>query len=348
MMSNVPQLVPTYPMGAVPRFMPPMMGVPPPMNGQMMMPQPGMVPGMVPGMPMGFFPPMPQGPPIPPSTTQKPNMRNMNVPFAGAIDDANATSMNEDDRMDIEMDEDTTTKPNSLMSPSMFNRPPPQLFGGVPVAVVGGGDNADFANKNDAMNFNNNSGAGMDDRSGSREPIGNDRDREMRSRGRDRGAGNRDNRRNEFGNDKNSRWPNSRGRSNEDEAGGKRPDSRERNDSRSRDRSDRDKTLHDRLRDLAGDGNNRGGDFNNARNNMPWRDGMPHPMNYGGGGNNFGDRRQINMGGMPPALEDIRIPMPLENLRGPALAMGNKNQHGRGFGNSVYFSTSFCLPRPPL
>lgn len=358
MMGNVPQMVPAYPMGAVPRFMPPMLGsniplqlgVPPPMNGQMMMPQPGMVPGMPPmGLDkppptansayMGYFPPMPQVPPMPQPTTHKQNVRNVNAPFASAMDDATA-SMNSDDHMDIEMDEETTTKPNSnIMSPmNIFNRPPPQLYGQNISSTSG--DN-DFGNKNDVPNFNNS--GNPDDRSSSREPIGlNDRDREQRNRGRDRersdvrgrGVGNRDNRRNDFSNDKNSRWPNHKGRSKDGEPSGKpsRPDSRERNDSRSRDRADRDKPLQDRLRDLAGDINNRGGDFNNARNNMQWRDGMPHSINFSGS-NNYGERRQIGMSGMPPALEDIRIPVPLESLRGPSLAMGNKNNHGRGFGN---------------
>lgn len=376
MMGNVPQLVPAYPMGAVPRFMPPMLGpniplqlgVPPPMNGQMMMPQPGMVPGMPPmsldkppptanSAYMGYFPPMPQVPPMPQATPhkQQPFAGKMIANFencppiggnfdigskhSGAMEDAGA-SINSDDHMDIEMDEETLTKPNSnIMSPmNMFNRPPPQLFG--PNIGSTPGEN-EFGNKNDVPNFNN-SGS-TDGRSDSREPIGlNDRDRELRNRGRDRersdirgrGVGNRDNRRNDFSNDKNSRWPNHKGRSRDGEIGGKppRPDSRERNDSRSRERVDRDKTLQDRLRDLAGDGNNRGGDFNNARNNMQWRDGMPHSMNFAGT-NNYGERRQLGMSGMPPALEDIRIPLPLESLRGPSLALGNKNHHGRGFGN---------------
>lgn len=343
----MPQMVPPFPMGAVPRFMPPMnmnmglpLGVPPPMNGQMMIPQPGMVPGMPPPMGldkpppsaaggfMSYFPPMAQIPPMPQTST---------IPSAAG---------SADDHMDIEMEDETASTSKlsqnnnqSLISPmNMFNRPPPQLFGqnthsGLPSLTD------DFPSKDVGLNLD----ANQDDRSNSRDrnSASHDREREFRGRGRERErdnrnrGGNRDNRRADYSNERNTRWPENRGRSRDDDTTDvvrtNRQNSRERNDRRSRDRNERDKPLQDRLRDLAGDGNNRIGDFNNPRNNQQWRDGPPHPINFGG--NNFVDRRALNLTGAPPALEDIRIPIPLESLRGPPIGpMGNKNHHNRGFG----------------
>lgn len=337
MMGGVPPMIPAFQLGAVPRFMPPMMapnlglplGVPPPMNGQMLMSQPGMVPGMSAPMSldkpppsaananfMGYFPPMPQAPPIPQTTS---------LPTSSAAN-------NSDDHMDIEMeDEAPSAKLPSLMSP-MFNRPPP-LFGNPPLSAPPMGA-ADFPSAGDPT------AAGlMDGRRDQGMMGGNERERDMRGRGRDRERdnrnrmGNRDNRRSGNEYDKSSRWPNHRGRSKDSEMG--RTDSRERNE-RGRDRAERDKPLHDRLRDMAADG--RAGDFNNSRN-LQWRDGVPPPPHAIGfpGNNVYGnDRRPLNVSGPLPPLEDIRVPVPLESVRGPNAAAGNnKNHQGRGFGKST-------------
>lgn len=376
LMPGVPPMVPPFQMGTVPRFMPPMMppglgiplGVPPPMNG--MLPQPGMIPPppMGLGKPppgtsaayMGYFPPpIPQMPPVPTSTTP--------ATASGQLSSIGGASAGGDDHMDIELEDETSSKTplnsnQNLLSP-LFNRPPPQLFDSSIPPVN------QFALPNISDEFGNNERQNNDqrqERSLSRDrSVGNyDREREYRGRGREKDrdnrnrGGSRDNRRNDYNNerpnDRNSRWPaDNRGRSRDNEANN-RQNSRDRNDRRSRDRNDRDKTLQDRLRDLANDGNNRveGNDFNNLRNDMnprnntmQWRDGAPQQsqQNQVNFGNSFVDqsgRRPLSLGvatAALPALEDIRIgPIPLENLRGPPVGplMGNKG-HGRGFGKTM-------------
>lgn len=208
--------------------------------------------------------------------------------------------------MDIEMEDETSSKTSQSIVSPMFNRPPPQIFGqstGLP--------SAEEFNQNEEQPDN---GSTSHDRERDFRGRGRERERDNRNRGP-----NRDNRRNDFSSersgDRNARWSDrARSRDNAD-----RPDSRERNERRSRDRND--KSLQDRLRDLAADGNNRSGDWNS----MQWREG---PLNFGNG-----SRRPISMSGAPPALEDIRIPMPLESLRGPPIgAIANKGHHGRAFG----------------
>lgn len=370
LMPGVPPMVPPFQMGSVPRFMPPMMppglgiplGVPPPMNGQLMMQQAGIVPGIPPPIGldkpppgnsayMSYFPPIPQMPPISSTATGQ---------------STQPSASGGDDHMDIEMEDEIPSKTpqtsnQTIVSPlGLFNRPPPQLFGSnalhgnppVPTKVSEEFGNNERQNKEQRQ-----------ERSLSRDrSIGSyDRDREYRGRGREKErdnrnrSANRDNRRNDYSNerggDRNSRWPDNRGRSRDNEANRGRQNSRDRNDRRSRDRNDRDKNLQDRLRDLANDGGNRseGIDFNslrndiNPRNNMQWRDGPPPPPHQANFGNNFMEqpsRRPMNIGAALPALEDIRIgPIPLENLRGPPVGplMGNKG-HGRGFGR-FYFLT---------
>lgn len=229
---------------------------------------------------------------------------------------------------------------NNLMSPmNMFNRPPPNMFG---KNAMQPSSTNDFANKDRAPSFDDaNSDRGNN--SGNSSGIqGHDREKDFRGRGRERENRNSRGRRSDYSNERsgdrnsNTRWS-ERGRSRENDRSG-RPDSRERNDRNSMDRNDgRDKPLHDRLRNIPTDGNNPR-DFNNPRNNMPWRDAQPNQMNFN---NNFIDqsnappRPMAAFAGAPPALEDIRIPIPLESLRGmPIGPMGNKNHHNRRpFGN---------------
>lgn len=210
---------------------------------------------------------------------------------------ASANIGGSDDQMDIE--EDESNQPADPMfqknQQTMFNRPPPKIFGQNPMP------------SNDFPNKDNSRGSNFDDISNS----GNssmDRDNDMndfgRGRGpeRDRDRNNRTNRRdysNERGgtgggrNSNNSRWSDGRGRSRES----------------------------DRI--TPSDGNSR--DFNNSRNSMQWRDSQPNFNNT----NSFLDQpnarmNQVNMSaGPPPALEDMRLPIPIDNLRsGP---MGGPN-----------------------
>lgn len=245
--------------------------------------------------------------------------------------------------MDIEMeDEVSVTKNNNLMSPvNMFNRPPPNMFG---KNAMQSSSTNDFANKDRAPGFDdlNNDRA---NNSASSTAAGYDRDKDFRGRGRERErdnrnrSGNRDNRRNDYSSERtadrnsNTRWSEARGRSRENDRT-VRQNSRDRNDRSSADRNDgRDKLLQDRIRNISADGNNR--DFNNQRNNMQWRDAPPaNQMNFN---NNFIDqanavppRPMAAFTGAPPALEDIRIPIPLESLRGMPIGPMAKGHHGRG------------------
>lgn len=183
-----------------------------------------------------------------------------------------------DDQMDIEEDESNQpTDPIFQKGQTMFNRPPPKIFG----------QNAmpsnDFSNKdNRGPNFDdvNNSGNPSHDRDGDMKDFrgrGSERDRENRNRG------NRRDYSNERGGRNNSRWSDGRGRSRE----------------------------NDRI--PPADANNR--DFNNSRNNMQWREQQPNQMNFN---NTFMDQSnpRMTLGG-PPPLEDMRLPIPVDNLRGP-------------------------------
>lgn len=353
MMPGMP-MVPPFAMGPVTRLMAPMglmgpnlvpglsIGVPPPP----MMLQPG---GMVPGLP-----PMPMDKSIPPPASTG-NPQSGHPSFLNHFPPMPPQQMshlppvpvqsNSDDHMDIEMDDEPSTKVISAgPNVNLFNRPPPQMFDqampGMPPIPTNmpqnyGKDNSDR---------DRNQG-----RSSSRDRRSHERERDFRSsdRGRDRerdnrGRGDRDrDRRNDFNrndrNGSNSRWPgNDRGRSrDEDSSFRDGRNSRDRGDRGSRDRSDRDKSLQDRLRDMANDGNRN--DYNRRGDNSdipPWRDGPPQ-MGGSFQGNfidqNVRNIRPLNIGPMsgPTPLEDIRItPMVMDNIRGPPPGMGGGGHRG--------------------
>ncbi len=134
MMTGI-QMVPPF-MGPVPRLMTPMglmapnlvpglsIGVPPP---PMMLHQTG---AMVPGMP-----PIPMDKSVPPPSSQTNQQAFMNhfppMPPQHQMSHLPPVSIpsNSDDHMDIEMDDEPTTKVvSSGTSVGMFNRPPPQMF----------------------------------------------------------------------------------------------------------------------------------------------------------------------------------------------------------------------------
>lgn len=186
--------------------------------------------------------------------------------------------------MDIEEDEsndffqrtqNSNSDPMFQKTPNMFNRPPPKLFTQNPMPPTPNDINS------------NNSGI-VDDFRG--RPL----ERDNRNRA------NRENRRdysNERGNNRNSntRWSESgRGRSRENNDGGK--------------------SLPDRTHAVQPEGTNR--DFNGPRNNMHF-------------GNSYVDQQ-----GAPPrpmALEDMRITTPIDNLRGMPIGPMNNNKphHGK-------------------
>lgn len=344
-MQNV-SIVPPFPMGPVPRLMPPMgmhmapnmvpgmsLGVPPPqMNPQMMMPPGGMVPGLPPHLPldksvpppttaapnsfMGHFPPPIPGP-MPPQMPQ----HMPQIPPAPASNNSNT-----DDHMDIEMDDEPSARLSNNQTINTgnvnpFNRPPPQMFGPNPPSTPPPPSQNYSSNKD-----SHDSRDRRRDRSGSRDRRSRDRDRDFRSndrgrdkdrdgRTRDRSDRDRD-RRNDFSRDRdrNSRWGGDRARSRENETTHRdRRNSRDR-DRNNRERPDRDKSLQDRLRDIAGE---------TARNDFPrradisdWREGQPQNM----GGNMVGtfmeqgmrNIRPLNIGPMGGPLNDL-----MHNARGP-------------------------------
>lgn len=167
---------------------------------------------------------------------------------------------------------------------------------------------------------------GRDDRGNSRDRNSIDRERnDFRGRGRERdaqGRGSRgDNRRSgDFSNERNPRWQEERNRSRDNEfnrAGGKN-NNRDRagGDRRSH---DRDKTLQDRLRDLAGAANAAAGEFvpvaARGGNGGPWPPGALQQPNFASNPMDLGNRKNFGMGGPPPALEDLEIPVPIEAMR---------------------------------
>lgn len=198
---------------------------------------------------------------------------------------ASANVSGSDDQMDIE--EDETNQPIDPMfqkGPTMFNRPPPKLFGQNPMP------SNDFPNDNRGPSFDdlNNSGNSSHERDG-----GDMKDFRSRGAERDRDSRNRGNRR-DYSNERigggrnNSRWSDGRGRSRE----------------------------NDRI--TPADGNSR--DFSNSRNNMQWRD-SPNQMNFN---NSYMDQSnpRMSMGGGPPPLDDMRLPIPVDNLRGGPMGPG--------------------------
>lgn len=342
-MAGVPRMMPPMGMHMPPNMVPGMpLGVPPP---QIM----GMVPGMPPmpldktvppptGAPppgagfMGHFPPMPGSMPphLPPHIPQAPQMSGGNA--AG------------DDHMDIDMDDEPSTSSKmQMMNPmgqNMFNRPPPQLFPGgqsmpgmppVPTNMPPIRDDSRERRRDRSDSRERRNSREREFRGGDR---GRDRDRDGRMRDRDgRGSGGGE-RRNDFNrasgaNDRDrnssSRWGggsgSDRGRSREIDMPPHRSDRRNSRDRlSSRDRGDRDKSLSDRLRDIAKDPS--GGDFGRHEPNelSQWRD-VPTPQgpHNAGGGNfnpmNFMDQgsrgiRPLNMlqmgGGGPPIMDGGR------------------------------------------
>ena len=388
MMQNV-SMVPPFAMGPVPRLMPPMgmhmppmpgimpLGVPPPQ--MMMQPPQRLVPGLPPmpldksvPPPMGHFPPMPGAmpphPQMPPLIPPAPSMSSTSIGAGGASGG--------DDHMDIDMDDEPSTKIqnnmiNSMAPMGMFNRPPPQMFsGGQSMPGPPGMPHNDARDESRERSRRNRSssrdrpsrererGSDGDFRSGgggdSRD-RGRDRDRNSRNRDRDsRGGGNdrgNDNRRNDYTNrdrdsrNSNSRWGGGdRGRSRDDEIGHRerRNNSRDRGDRvSSRDRNDRsDKPLQDRLRDMAGSD---GGDFNSRRsdnnNDMPnWREVPPQQVsgNYPPPGN-FMD--PTVRGIRPLSLLSMGAPPLMDTTRGPP--NGPNFRGGNDFG--ILFFYKFAI-----
>lgn len=421
-MQNV-SMVPQFPMGPVPRLMPPIglhmtpnivpgmpLGVPPPqMNAQMMM-QPG---PMLPGVPppstsnaagfMGHFAQMTGGP-MPPQMPPHMSQHQPNVPIppssSSAVSNINNNNSSSDDHMDIDMDDEPTSvkmpnnQPiNSIGNVGPFSRPPPQLFNQTPSLGMSvppapsisnniNLQNSPFSSGNN--NKDNNSQEDRDrrrDRSDSRDRRTNSRDRErerdfrgsgdrgrererdVRNKERDRNDRDSRDRRSDYNNrdrDRNSstRWGNDRGRSRDNEMAHRdRRNSRER-DRNTRDRNDRDKSLTDRLRDMAGDNNRI--DFNrrNDTNTNEWRDGgMQQNMSLHGGGGGVGGNfsgsfmdqnarniRPLNLGpmnigplggGPPPSLTDLRLGMMDGGMRGPQQQMPQSLNHRGEFGNYI-------------
>ncbi|XP_037025420.1 SR-related and CTD-associated factor 4 isoform X2 [Bradysia coprophila] len=316
------QMVPPF-MGPVPRLMTPM--------GLM---APNLVPGLSIGVPPptmmiptgAILPPIPMDKSVPPpsSTGNQPAFMNHFPPMPphqmSHLPPVSIPS-NSDDHMDIEMDDEPSTKVvSSSTNVSMFNRPPPQMFDQSMPPIP--------ANMTQSYNKDHNDRErrqGHDRRSNSRDRRSNER--ELRGRDRDRDRDNRRSDRN-FRNGSNSRWPDERSRSRDDDNSFRdsRRGSRDRND-----RNERDKSLQDRLRDMANDGNrNEYNRRNETGDGMPWRDGPQMSGNFQG---NFMDQnvrniRPMNMG--PTPLEDIRLaPMVMDNIRGPPPGMGHRGDFNR-------------------
>lgn len=182
-----------------------------------------------------------------------------------------------DDQMDIE--EDESNQPVDQMfqknPQTMFNRPPPKIFGQqnpMPSNDFTTKDNSRAPNFDDVSSIGNSNIDRENDMNDFR-GRGADRERDRENRNSNR---NRRDYSNERGgrNSNNSRWSDGRGRSRES----------------------------DRI--TPSDGNSR--DFNNSRNNMQWRDAQP---NFN---NSFMDQPNPRMSaGPPPALEDMRLPIPM-------------------------------------
>lgn len=303
-----PPLVPSFAMP--PRFMGPMgmpmninmpLGVPPvppPMNGQLMMPG-AMVPGIPPNQQgpnagpfiHSYFPPMPQMPQIP---------QNTNAAASTAL----LSTATNDDHMDIEMEDErrlspgvSKSQPNAINPMNMFNRPPPQMFpptmprGIPPLANVMAGA---FENQPPLTEIF----AEGDVRSAVDEQAIRDRNDNRKIRGREcEGPGGRGTCR-EFGsNEKKLRWQENRSHSRDNEFNRRGGNSR-----------DRDRRSNERERAIgtAGEPNARG-------DNAPWP-----PLQGSGFSKNLelNNRRNVsNIGGQPPALEDLDIPVPVEAIR---------------------------------
>ncbi|KAJ6648579.1 SR-related and CTD-associated factor 8, partial [Pseudolycoriella hygida] len=336
MMPGMP-IVSPFPMGHVPRLMTPMglmtpnlvpglsLGVPPPP----MMIQGSMVPG-IPPIPMdkSVPPPVATGNPQPGFMNHFPPMPPHQMSHLPPV----SVPSNSDDHMDIEMEDEPAAKvAGSSTNVNMFNRPPPQMFD----------HNMPPIQTNLAPNYNKDHNerdrrqGGHDRRSNSRDRRSNEREFRSGDRGRERDRDrDRDNRRsdrdrrNDFrngSNASNSRWPGERGRSrdNDNSFRDNRRESRDRND-----RNDRDKSLQDRLRDMANDGNRNEYNRRNDSDCMPpWREGPPQSFQGNFMDQNARNIRPMNMG--PTPLEDIRLaPMVIDNIRGPP-PLGHRGDFNR-------------------
>lgn len=199
------------------------------------------------------------------------------VQAAPAMSTANISGS--DDQMDIEEDENQPVDPMFHKNQqTIFSRPPPKIFGQNPMP------------SNDFQNKDNSRASSFDDISNSGNPnLDRDRENDMNHDFRGRGVEReRDRNRRDYSNERGSGRNNSRWNS----------------DGRGRSRE------NDRI--TPSDGNNR--DFNNSRNNMQWRDAQPNFTN-----NTFMEQPnpRMNMGAGPlPALEDLRLPIPIDNMRG--------------------------------
>lgn len=321
MMSGM-SMVPPF-MGPVPRLMTPMgllapnlvpglsIGVPPP---PMTMIQAG---AMVPGLP-----PIPMDKSVPPPSGNQPAFMNHFPPMPphqmSHLPPVSIPS-NSDDHMDIEMEDEPSTKiVSSGTNMNMFNRPPPQFDQSMPPMPIPTNMPQNYSKDHNERDRRQ----GHDRRSNSRDRRSNEREFRTGERGRDRDRSDRD-RRNDFRNNgSNSRWPDERSRSRDND------NSFRDNRRGSRDRNERDKSLQDRLRDMANANDAKRKNEYNRRNESsdcmpPWRDGPQMSGNYQG---NFMDQsvrnvRPMNMSG-PTPLEDIRIsPMVMDNIRGPPPGM---------------------------
>lgn len=209
-----------------------------------------------------------------------------------------------DDQMDIEEDESNQPADQIFQKnpQTMFNRPPPKIFG-----------QQNPMPSNDFTNKDNNRGPNFDDVNN----IGNsnmDRENDMndfRGRGAERDRENRTRGRRDYSNERGSGGGGGGG--NNGGSGG-----RSSNNSRWSDGGRGRSRENDRI--TPSDGNSR--DFNNSRNNMQnWRDSQP---NFN---NSFMDQTnpRMNMSaGPPPALEDMRLPIPIDSMRGGPMGPNGK------------------------
>lgn len=227
--------------------------------------------------------------------------------------------LEEDETNDFFQKNQPSNQPDPMFNqkaPAMFNRPPPKIFAQNTMPPT-----------NDVNTNNAGSGVGNSDDFRGRQM---DRDRDNRNRG------NRENRR-DYSNERagnrnsNTRWSEGgRGRSRENDRTGRTDRRSMDNDGGNSSSGASGKPFNDRLRNTSAEGNNR--DFNGPRNNMQWRgdNSQPNQMNFN---TSYMDQSvapprpiNINMSGAPPALEDMRIPIPLDNLRGMAIESMNKHQ----------------------
>lgn len=342
-----PQLMAGMPFGMAGRMMPPMgMHMPSQMSGMPLGVPPPPIMGMVPTMPpLDKSIPPPHGPPPPPGGAAfmghypppMPGMVGHLPPPAPSISStaAAATALG-DDHMDIDMDDE----PASVSMGGMFNRPPPQLFAGgqsmpgmPPVPP-----NMPPIMRDDRDRRRGRSGS-RERRDDSRErdfDRGRDRDRDGRKRDRDNRSGGG---RSDFGrgdrdrNSSSSRWGGSDrggGHLRDDDVplpplppsmghrGEQRHNSRDRMTSRDRnDRGGGEMALSDRLREIAGGGDQNHPEFGRRGEGgelSQWRD-VPMHGPGGGGGSGGGPFNPMNFIDQGPRGVGIR-PMNMLQMGG--------------------------------